>query len=128
MSVHSSLSCAVAGFELPDHRPVRAAHAHHLADLGTLELAQHAAADDQLAQARGEVAPGDDLAAVGRSVKAAGSTPRTVMLAPLLLSSLRTSSAITITSAEASGFAVGAGGDARLLLDDVGLVAVRARN
>ena len=36
----------------------------------------------------------------GRSANAGGSTPRTVMLAPLALSSLRTSSAITITSAE----------------------------
>src|SRR5579864_561093 len=39
----------------------------------------------------------------GRSTNAAGSTPRRVTLAPLLTSSLRTSSAITMSSAEARG-------------------------
>src|SRR5690242_4561358 len=39
----------------------------------------------------------------GRRVKAVGSTPRIVMFAPLLTSPLRTSSAITMSSAEASG-------------------------
>jgi hypothetical protein len=43
------------------------------------------------------------MCSCGRSMKAVGSTPRTVMLAPLRTSSLRTNSAITMSSADARG-------------------------
>jgi len=51
----------VTGLEYADHGPIRATHAHDVADVGALELAQDAAADDQLAHAGREVAAGDDL-------------------------------------------------------------------
>src|SRR5258708_23400861 len=47
--------------EFPYHLPLRTAHSHDLADLGSLELREDAAAGDDLAQPRGEVAPRDDL-------------------------------------------------------------------
>ena len=62
----------------------------------------------------------------GRSGKAAGSTPRTVMLAPLLTSSLRMQLGDHHELGGGERPAVGAAGDSRLLLDDVGLLAVEA--